>query len=186
MNKQITIILTIGMLLSMIGLAWAETYYVGDTFKINAGFEIVNCSVTNSTYDLEGLDLNWSGENIIVSTSPYYQPDNLTISCWVIKYGEEVEKHYSSSRGGGSCSYNQNYDWKCGSWTGCINGNQTRICNPRNNCGNTYGRPDVINDCSEVIILDNNDTIMDEPIIEDELSRWRRFINWLKRLFSRG
>ena len=35
--------------------AWAETIYSGDTIEIPTGLEIVNCSVINSTYDLEGL-----------------------------------------------------------------------------------------------------------------------------------
>ena len=182
--KIITITLGILVLISLsIGFISAETYYVGDTFEINTGFEIVNCSVIDSTYDLDGLDLNWSGKNILISTSPYSYPNNLTISCWVIKYGEEVEQHYHS--GGSSCSYNKDYDWKCGSWTSCINGTQTRTCNKRNNCGSIYGRPDVINDCSDKIILDTNDTIIDDPIIEDELSWWGKFVNWLKGLFSR-
>ena len=184
MKKTTITILTIGMLLSMIGLALAETYYAGDNFEIPTDYEIVNCSVIDSTYDLEGLNLNWSGKKIIISTSPYYYPDNLTISCWVIKYGEEVEQHYSS--GGYSCSYNPNYDWKCGSWTDCINGIQTRTCNTYNNCGGTYGRPDVTNNCSDKIILDVNDTIIDDPIIvDDDLSWWDKFVNWLKRLFKR-
>jgi len=165
-------------------LVSAIDIYSGDTIEIPTGFEIVNCSVISSTYNTEGLDLNWSGENIIVSTSPYYQSDNLTIDCWVIKYGEVKEEHYHSG-GGSSCSYNENYDWKCSDWTSCINGTQTRTCNTYNNCGSIYGMPDVTNNCSDKIILDNNDTIIDEPIVEDDLSWWDKFVNWLKRLFGR-
>ena len=80
MNKQITIILTIGMLLSMMGLVWAETYYVGDSFEIPTDFEIVNCSATDGTYGTDGLDLNWSGKNILISTSPYSLFKNFSLS----------------------------------------------------------------------------------------------------------
>ena len=180
MNKQIITILTIISLITIV----SATYYSGDTIKIPTGFEIVNCSITNNTYNLTGLNLNWSGENIIVSTVPNYKSDNFTISCWVIKGKNVVEKHYSSG-GGSSCSYNPNYDWNCEPWGACINQTQTRICRERNNCGSIYGRPNVVNNCSDVIILDVNDTIIDEPVIIDEpLSWWDNFVNWLKGLFS--
>lgn len=89
----ITIILSIGIVSSI---------YAGETVEIPLEFEIINCSVISSTYDLEGLNLSWYGKNITLTTSPYYQPDNLTISCWIIKCGEIVEEHYSS---GGSSSH---------------------------------------------------------------------------------
>ena len=172
-------------MIGMIILVSAEIHYVGDSFEIPTDYEIVNCSVINSTYGEDGLDLNWSGKNILISTSPYSHPDSFSISCWVIKGQEVTEQHYSSG-GGSSCSYNTNYDWQCGSWTSCMNGTQTRICNERNNCGSIYGRPKVINNCSEVVIVDNNDTIIDDVVIEDEdLSLWTRFWNWFKGLFGR-
>jgi len=112
-----------------------------------------------------------------------YLPGDFEITFYGYKEGNIVQKHYSS---GGGCSYNPDYDWKCGDWTSCINGEQTRTCNARNNCGSIYGRPVVINNCSDVIMLDVNDTQIDDPIIPDEeLSRWQRFVNWLKRLFGR-
>ena len=98
------IIITILTIILSITLVSAISFYSGETIEIPLEYEIVNCSVTNSTYDLEGLNLSWHDSNIVISTSLYYKSDVLTISCWVIK-GSEVVKisppvHYSF--GGGS------------------------------------------------------------------------------------
>ncbi|MCA9487492.1 MAG: hypothetical protein KC516_00865 [Nanoarchaeota archaeon] len=52
---------------------------------------------------------------------------------------------------GGSCIYNDNFDWQCSEWSDCVNGTQTRTCKPYNNCGNTYGRPLVEQACQTII-----------------------------------
>lgn len=107
--KTIITILTIILSTTIVS---AISFYAGDTIEIPIDYEIVNCSVTNSTYDLEGLNLSWEEKNIIISTSPYYKSDNLTISCWVIKGKEIVEVsppvHYSF--GGGSPSSKKDKD----------------------------------------------------------------------------
>lgn len=144
MKTQIIIIISI---LSIIIIVSA-TYYSGETIEIPTGFEIVNCSITNSTYNLEGLDLNWSGENILISTSPHYRSDNLTISCLVIKEEKIIEKTYSSGSSGGGCNYNKNHDWECSEWSFCSNQIQERNCNKYNNCRNSYGRPISIRSCN--------------------------------------
>ncbi len=97
MKKQIIIILGLALMIGMISLVSAEIHYVGDSFEIPTDFEIVNCSVINSTHGIDGLDLNWSGKNILISTSPYSYPDNFTISCWVIKGKDIIEETYSSA-----------------------------------------------------------------------------------------
>ena len=189
MKKQIiTSILGLALMIGIISLVSAETHYVGDTFEIPTDFEIVNCSVTNSTYGIDGLDLNWSGKNIIISTSPYSYPDNFSISCWVIKGRDVVEKHYSS--GGGSCYYDTNYDWECGSWGSCVNGEQTRTCKEYNNCHSTYGKPNETQSCVDGVIDEINqtdlnqtgDVILDEP---EKVGFWRRFWEWLKGLVGK-
>ena len=53
-----------------------------------------------------------------------------------------------SPRGSSSCTYNQNYDWNCSEWSECVGGVQTRECKERNNCGNSYGRPETERNCS--------------------------------------
>lgn len=103
-------IITIFTIILSITLVSAISFYSGETIEIPLDYEIVNCSVTNSTYNLEGLNLSWKENNIIISTSPYYKSDNLTISCLVIKGKEIVEitppVHYSF--GGGSSSKTNN------------------------------------------------------------------------------
>ncbi len=185
MKKQITIILGLALMIGMISLVSAiEMVYPGETYTEDLSTKME--SYLNYTIKGNTSDLNISVDNLIATIiiPVDYIPGDFEITFYGYKDNNIVEKHYSS--GGSSCSYNPNHDWKCGSWTSCINGTQIRICNARNNCGSIYGRPDVTNDCSEVIILDNNDTSIDELIIaEEKLSAWQRFINWLKRLFSR-
>ncbi|MBE3128542.1 MAG: hypothetical protein IMZ60_02565 [Actinobacteria bacterium] len=148
------IILIIALFFS-IGIVSALDIFAGENVTIPLEFEIVNCSVTDSTYNLEGLNLSWSGKDIIFSTAPNYQSDNLTISCWVIKYREVVEEHYSG--GGSSCTYNKAFNWQCSAWGECINGQQIRTCKKYNNCGNTYGKPKETQVC-EVATVETNQT----------------------------
>jgi len=120
LNKRIYIISILSLfLLNLVSASY--NIYPGQDLVIPTEDEIVNCSVINSTYNLEGLNLSWNEKNILISTDINYQPDNLTISCWVIKYGKKVEQTYG---GGGSCSTT----WNCSEWSECINGQQTRNC----------------------------------------------------------
>ncbi len=125
--------------------------YSGEEVTIPIDFEIVNCSVINSTENLDGLNLSWYNKNIIISTHPLYKSDNLTISCLVIKNGEVVEEYIGGggvgSGGGSSCKYNNNYDWECSEWGECVNNERARTCKEKNNCGSTYGRPNITESC---------------------------------------
>lgn len=143
MRKQIISII-FGILFSL-NLAFALEIYSGENITIPLDFEIVNCSVINSINNLEGLNLSWYEKNIIISTLPNYQSDTLTISCWVIMYGEVVEYVYSG--GGSSCKYNKNFNWNCSEWDSCLNNIQNRTCKKYNNCGNTYGKPNETQSC---------------------------------------
>jgi hypothetical protein len=49
--------------------------------------------------------------------------------------------------GGGRCINDPNYDWNCGFWSECINGEQTRTCNEFNNCRINWSRPNVTRTC---------------------------------------
>lgn len=151
MQKKIILIqgYLITLILILISITSAETIYSGSTVEIPLDFEIVNCSVINSTYNLEGLNLSWFEKNIIISTVLNYQPDNLTISCWVIKYEEVVEEHHGGG-GGSYCIYNKGFDWNCSEWNECTNGEQTRTCKKYNNCYNTYGKPEESRTCQNV------------------------------------
>ena len=60
---------------------------------------------------------------------------------------EEEPPTQNPPSGGGGCSYNENYDWNCSEWSECVNELQTRECKLRNNCGNSYGRPETERTC---------------------------------------
>jgi len=134
------------LVIAMLGIVFAETLIAGEILIIPLDFEIVNCSVTNSTYDLEGLNLSWFEKNIIISTHLLFKSDNLTISCWIIKEGKIIKKSVSRSRGT-SCFYEEDYDWNCSEWTECLEENQTRTCRKYNNCHTTFGKPNETRDC---------------------------------------
>ena len=59
----------------------------------------------------------------------------------------ETPSGEESGKGIGGCIYNTNFDWGCGNWSTCINGNQTRTCKKINNCGNFIGKPEEIRNC---------------------------------------
>jgi len=105
MKKQIITTLSI---LTLIGIASASTtIYSGEKTIIPLEFEIVNCSISNNSHNLNGLNLSWEGKNITISTHPLYQSDKFLITCFVIKEGEIVKQHYSS---GGGRSYRKKED----------------------------------------------------------------------------
>ena len=93
------IIITI-LVLILVGLISATTIYAGDTTIIPLDFEIVNCSISGNTYNLDGLNLSWENDKIIVSTHLLYQPDTFLVNCFVIIGGKIIEHPYSG--GGGS------------------------------------------------------------------------------------
>lgn len=48
--------------------------------------------------------------------------------------------------------------WQCESWNSCVNSQQTRVCNDRNNCGTILEKPTVIQFCSNSTTTINNST----------------------------
>ena len=122
-KKALIIMGYIFVTLLIIGIV--NAMYSGESKNITLSSEIVNCSVINSTYSLEGLNLSWNNKDIIVKTELGYHPDNLTISCWTIEQ-KEVITH--SSSGGGYCIEKTN----CTEWSECINYNQIQVCSVKN------------------------------------------------------
>ena len=61
--------------------------------------------------------------------------------------GGTITTTSGGSSGGGGCSYNESYDWECSEWSKCIDNIRMRTCKEKNNCGNSYGRPEVERSC---------------------------------------
>jgi hypothetical protein len=89
----------------------------------------------NSTCDNEGFpSLEWQGLVSEVLCLGYVAP--------VV-----VSPVSGSSGGGGGCIRDLDYDWKCSEWTTCVEGEQTRTCLEKNNCGNNWDRPNITRAC---------------------------------------
>ena len=86
-------------------MSLASAMYAGESETFDLEYEIVNCSIIDNTYNLEGLNLTWENTNVTISTAINYKPDTFTISCWVIEYKEEVKvRSYSRGRSSSSSS----------------------------------------------------------------------------------
>ena len=96
-NIYITIIVGI-VLLSFVSAIYSEEtlIYSGETFEKVFNYPIINCSIENNTYDLNGLNLTWVNKTATIQTQINYRPDNWTLVCLLNK------SYYSSSGGGGS------------------------------------------------------------------------------------
>ncbi|MFH1585596.1 MAG: hypothetical protein ABIB79_02425 [archaeon] len=46
--------------------------------------------------------------------------------------------------------------WSCFSWSACVNGQQTRICNDARNCGNDYNKPHLSQVCASGVCYDSD------------------------------
>jgi len=158
MNKQILIIMFGIVLISLV-----SAMYAGNTETFDFGYEIVNCSIINNTYNLEGLNLAWNNTNATVSTVVNYKPENFIISCWVIKYGEVEE--YRSSGGGssrGTTTISCTENWSCSNWGDCTDKAQTRFCTDLNNCKTIQNKPSIVQGCTieeeseEIITIPQN------------------------------
>jgi len=139
------------VILSMITIVSA-TYYAGDTIEIPLDFEIVNCSISNNTYNLDGLNLSWYNQTIKISTSPYYMSDSFLINCLVIKYGEIVEETYAGGSSGGG--YVKDWSAECGYDKECLYGIE--------NIDNSTEKNETIDDETK-----DNIKIEDNPKIEE-------------------
>ena len=143
-----------------INLVSAVTIIAGNQEIVTLDVNPDSCMIIDSqndslsNYSLDGLNFTIDGNKVIINTHPALKPDNYILIC---DYSWTEEVVIYSSGGGGSCSYNPNYDWNCNEWSECINNQQTRTCQKSNNCGTTYGKPNEIQTCS-VTILPTNQT----------------------------
>jgi len=180
-------------ILVLLNSALSQTIYSGETVEIPLENEIVNCSVTNSTWDLEGLNLSFHDNIIAISTHPLYQSDNLTISCWVLKEKiteEIITPSGGSSRSrGSSCKYKENFDWNCSEWSECVEGivcdannlsncigdehyTQSRTCKKYNNCHTTFGKPIEERSCLMPDDIGANPDLIEEPEPQEPKTFW--------------
>jgi len=155
MGKQILTLMSLVLILSLVSVnAIGIISGIDYTFQVDTT-NTLYWDVVGNFSNMEGLNViqdkysNYS--NITIVTHPLFMSDDFTIILFD-REKEVVIKHHHS---GGGCKYNLNYDWECSEWSSCDNNNQTRKCNKRNNCGNTYGKPIETRLC------------IDEPLEED-------------------
>ena len=179
MNKQLMITMIMAMMITFASAVSAAgvadiniTAGNNYTFQLDTTLKL-QWRIEGNSSDMEGFNVtqqiysNYS--DITITTHPLYKSDSFTLILFDDKGDVVIEHHYSS--GGGSCTYKEDYDWNCGEWSECEDETQTRTCNVRNNCGNTYGRPEVTQSCGvddEVIDLNDNDDDDDEDDDVDE------------------
>ena len=80
---------------------------------------------------------------------------------------------------GGACTPN----WQCGSWSSCLNGQQTRTCTDSNNCGIITGKPTESQTCVSNICNTNADINCDNIISRTELRDYG--LKWINNQISR-
>jgi len=151
-----------------------EKFYEIDAdsgIRENMSFTRINISYLDSQISLYGIDesslriyyYNLSSGIWEVYNSPYGGVDTENNVVWAITthfsifavFGTAVSSSVVSPSGGGgssgggsSCVYSSKYNWNCSEWSGCTLGKQTRICNSKNNCGTTVGRPETQRVCT--------------------------------------
>lgn len=99
MNKLI-----LPIILGMFLLISVSAIYAGETYTHDFSNPIINCSIINNTYNLEGLNLSWSDSIAKIDTQINYQPDNFSLVCWINQTTYEQEVIVSS---GGSSHKNR-------------------------------------------------------------------------------
>lgn len=156
MKQGILITIMFGIVLLSFVSAIDYNLIAGGSITIPLSYHIVNCSIENNSSNLDGLNLFWYGKNVTISTVINYKPDTFTLSCGVIKFGEFVEEEITPSVGGWRCAYEKDFDWNCSDWGECIEGTQTRTCKKYNNCGNFYGKPLEVQNCTVSVKTDEH------------------------------
>jgi hypothetical protein len=120
---------TIAIIFGIVLLSSISAMYSGETFEKVFDYPIINCSIENNTYNLEGLNLTWEDKTAVIETQINYKPDNFTLVCWV------NESHYYST--GGSHHYEKEEEvlksnityWVCEMFPECIEGETvSRYC----------------------------------------------------------
>jgi len=153
------IIITMMMVLTFISLTSAM--YSGETFEKRFDYPIINCSIENNTYNLDGLNLTWSKNILTLKTDINYQPDNFTLVCW-------INQSYYSSHSGSNHREEVIIEYFCE--------NNETICDDFPSCENKeFVQRYCITNCGEVTIDYKvcekefiNETIDEIVIIEEE------------------
>jgi len=106
-------------------------------------------------------------------------PDNRLVGDFVVVAVNEIyvspvsPPSPPSGGGGGGASYvtpRCDYNWRCDTWSPCINGEQTRTCIDLKNCSGEKGKPNEFQKCSITGALFNIDLEIEEKRIGvDEL-----------------
>lgn len=172
---------------------WDLNFFSGETIinkftiynEYNKDKEIdLNYEVEGNSFNLEGITFEFSDDNFVldkdedktitftITSQPNYRPDSftITISADDSNIDEEEDSHIS---GRGSCRIDKDFDWKCSEWSKCVDRKQTRTCRKYNNCGNTYGKPNMIRGCTSVEIEDT-DIIIIDGVSDDETKTWKQ------------
>ncbi len=164
MKKQITTILILLIMITAIS-AMEMNITAGESYSFQSE-EFDYWEISGNSTNIEGLNITWVNGNTTIRFNKYFKADIFTIIIYNSKE-EVITTIPSSSSGGssGSCKYNKNFNWNCGDWGECIEGNQKRTCKEHNNCKTKYGQPKLIRICSEPT-KPINETIVPEIIPE--------------------
>ena len=173
-QKMKNIITTIIVLLTI--LSFCTAMYAGESFTKTFDKEIINCSIENNSFNLDGLDLKVIGNKVLITTQFNYQPDNFTLICWL------DESYYISGGFSHHRSTTQIFEpcnetnWICNPFEQCIKGSTiSRFC--INDCGRTKMDYKWCNHTeSPTINLTNHIPIQ---IILDDEDEERGFFKWL-------
>ncbi|MCH8945760.1 MAG: beta-propeller fold lactonase family protein, partial [Nanoarchaeota archaeon] len=159
-------------------------YNLSTPFDVSTGENVSSFNVSAQDTIPSGMAFNNDGTKLYVvgvNSNTIYEYDVGSVENGVTVQSNnltiiEISSTETSSGGGGggggsSCTYDVNYDWECGEWDTCINGEQTRTCNEVNNCGNSFGRSETIRTCEGLQLFDITFSLDDSTISSsDELS----------------
>jgi len=166
MKTQIITILAI-----MLSIPFVFGMIAGESETVEFNGKVSECYISDgisnlSDYNLDGLSFNESANKVTIYTNPLLAPGNLTISCLVQGFREEQSSSGGSSGGGG---YVKDWSAKCGYNKTCLYGKDLNTT--------------IINQTE--INQTINETIDVTPEEPEKISLFRRFLNWLKRIFGR-
>jgi len=174
MKRQV--IFTLGIIL-LIGIVGAEVNLTaGESYSFVLTEPYSYYEITGNQTEVN-LNITKNESNVTIYLGKYNQEDSFDLTFY--NWKDEVVYPSSGRRSssGGSCKVKKDYDWKCSEWIECINETQTRTCKERNNCGNTYGRPDVTKSCV-VEKVDEGELLIIEGCETDECCNNLGFDKW--------
>lgn len=93
-------IIGILLLFLLLMITLTRAMYAGETYTHDFGDKVINCSIINNTYNLEGLNVSWNDSIVNIDTDIGYKADNFTLSC-IINESVYTEEVVVVSSGGG-------------------------------------------------------------------------------------